>query len=258
MDNSRLSRFTSSEIVKLIPSGKRSPFSIQGESYIIKKAQQYHIGKELDSTEKGKAVKWGLFVEHWLMHERPDILGLNYTLTPKSTLFHPKHADIWAGSPDGYNNTTDAVIDLKCPFTLTSYADFAICKNISQVRAKHTDGEKYYWQIVSNCAILGKTKGELIIYVPTITELEEIVHYAIHGDIDDQHLYTFINYALDGELPYITDKCKFGNKISFEFDIPASDFELLENKAKLAGDILTEMKIDNADCLEIIKNYKKR
>ena len=241
MDIIRNGRFTSSEIFNLISNGKKAgEFGKPFYTYVKKKAQEVKLGRSMNSGDGGKATKWGSFVENWLMFEKPDIIGLEYTLTPKSTKKAPlNYGAFWCGSKDGFNNNTNAVIDLKCPYTLDSFADFADCKTMADVRENHKDGEKYYWQLLSNAFIEGVTKAELIVYMPTLDDLQEIMFYAINGSHDISDIY-FIGNAKDDDLPYVTDKCSYNNVLKFEFDIPTEDTELLKERVYQASKLLVE------------------
>ena len=247
MDKIRNGKFTSSTIVGLVSKGKEkgsvgAPFN----TLVKQKRQERKLGRSLETDSKARSMTWGSFVEMWLMYERPDIIGLEYTLTPKSTKAHPKFEDIWVGSKDGHNNNTKAIIDLKCPFTLTSFCDFADCKNIEEVRKNHKDGEKYYWQIVSNACIDGLTKGELIIYVPTLEELMAIQKYAYDGNFEKHPTYEgnakdfyFISMADEQELPYIElEKSDYKNVLRFAFDITQEDIDFLTGRVEMAGKLL--------------------
>lgn len=242
MDIIRSGKFTSSEIYYLLSNGKKSgEYGKPFYTYIKKKAQELKLGASLSSGDGGKACKWGSFVENWIMFERADILGLEYTLTPKSTkLMRGNLGKYWAGSKDGLNNNSRAVIDLKCPFTLDSFCDFADCKNIDEVRLYHRDGEKYYWQLVSNSILDNVNNAELIIFVPTFEQVQEIMAYAANGNHDVNDSY-FIGNAKDGDLPYITEKSKYHNLVKFEFDIPREDKDLLISRVEVASKILKEL-----------------
>jgi len=229
----------------------KNTFSTGGFTYIRSKLRERKLKRSIENNDSGRAANWGKFVELWLSNERPDIIGMNYTMSPNKTIAHPKYADIWCGSKDCKNNSTNAVGDLKCPYTLTSYFDFydlwvagktlgfrevlinGYTDDMGQ-KVVHTSGYDYYIQIVSNCHIEGTNKGELIIYVPTYDELSEIMVYAANGDHGNIVPCTFISWALDGDLPYIPKESDLPNKLVFEFDIPQEDLYLLESRVQLA------------------------
>lgn len=243
MNPIRIGRFTSSEIYNLMANGRAkdsvgAPFF----NYVKKKRQERKMGCSFCSTDSGKAAKWGSFVEWWLMYKKPDLLGLEYTLTPSTTTAHKDYTDYWAGSRDGYNNLTQAVIDLKCPWTRESFADFADCQTIDDVRQNHKDGEKYYWQLVSNVCIAESAMGhkvenaELIIFMPTEEQLGLIQHAAVHGD-HGQDVF-FIGNANEGDLPFNPSTSQYPSLIKFCFTIPQSDKDVLTERVKKAIELL--------------------
>ena len=237
MNPIRIGRFTSSEIYNLMANGRAkdsvgAPFF----NYVKKKRQERKMGCSFGSNDSGKATKWGSFVEWWLMYKRPDIIGLEYTLTPSTTTAHKDYSDYWAGSRDGYNNLTQAVIDLKCPWTRESFADFADCQTVDEVRENHRDGEKYYWQLVSNACIAGVDNAELVIFLPNEEQVALIQHSAIHSDHGLDAF--FIGNANEGDLPYNPKQSQYQSLIKFCFTIPQSDKDALTERVKKAIELL--------------------
>lgn len=234
----RVGKFTSSEISNLMSNGKKSgEYGKPFYNYVKKKRQERKLKRSMSYGSSSKETTWGSFVEYWLMYERPDLLGMEYTLTPSLTVCHPEFEDVWCGSRDGFNNNTKAVIDLKCPYTLGSFADFADCKNIDEVRSNTQYGDDYYWQLVSNAAIGGVKKAELIIYMPTLPQLREISTFA-HDGLHEFGSLNFITMAADIELPYLPENSEYKNIIKFEFDIPSEDIEALTERVKEASKLL--------------------
>jgi hypothetical protein len=239
LDEIRNGKFTSSEISALLSNGKKdgevgAPF----KTYVKQTNQERKLRRGLETSNDGRAQKWGSFVEAWLMFESPEVIGFEYTLSPKCTLPHPDYPDCWVGSRDGLNNNTNAIIDLKCPFTLGSFCDFADCETIADVRKNTKSGEDYYWQLVSNACIHGTNKAELIVFVPTLDQLKNIIQYAIHGDHPAEIDCYFIGMSQPEELPYIPENSLYNNKLVFPFEIPESDIQLLTSRVKLASGML--------------------
>jgi hypothetical protein len=229
----RIGKFTSSQAVKLVSKGKGDPFGKPFYTYVKSRRQERNAGRALDGGSGGRATVWGSFVENWLMFKRPDIIGMEYTLTPQRTDVHPTIAD-WCGSRDGFNNDTGAVIDIKCPYTMQSFCDFADCKNIDEVRAEHTDGDKYYWQLVSNACIAGVDKAELIIFCPNEEQLQGIQEYAVMGTHDFGNDVYFIGNGDVSELPYLPVTAKYSNVLRFAFDVPQADKDFLTERVQAA------------------------
>lgn len=234
----RIGRFTSSEIVALTSNGKKTgEFGKPFYTYVKQTNQERKAKRSLDLNRGKRDTVWGSFVESYLMHEAPELIGFEYTFTPSLTVAHPKYPDMWCGSRDMFNNKRKAVVDLKCPFTLTSFCNFADCETIGDVRNYTDKGEDYYWQLVSNACIAGVDKAELIVFIPTPEILQNIQLYAVHGDHHFNNVY-FIGNAIDEELPYLPSDAEYKNILRFEFDIPETDLLFLENRVIEASKLL--------------------
>lgn len=233
-------KFTSSKIAALVSNGKAKDSVGAPFTTLVKKVNQCRKAqRSIYSDSSSKATSWGILVEHWLMFQHPEIIGLEYTLTPSTSTVHPLFPNSWAGSRDGLNNDTNAVIDIKCPYTMESFCDFADCSNIEDVRNKTKSGEDYYWQLVSNACIHGTDKAELIIFCPTVEQLNEIQVYSM----DDEHreYAYYIGTANVDTLPYLPSNAIYDNVIKFAFTIPQSDIDLLTARVKMASELLVEL-----------------
>jgi hypothetical protein len=248
----RIGHLTSSEIVNLFSRGKREmtaeelalrPKSGKGSSvkyieegfgdgaltYIAKKRMERRLGRGLNDVGTAKPMLWGKNAEKVCF----DLLGKEYQLSSLETIEHPEYT--WfAGSPDGRNE--DAVLEIKCPFTVYSFCTFADCKDISEIREKHPDGEKYYWQCVGNSILLDLNYSELIIYCPYKSELNLVREEAENAW--NLNKVAWIALSDDEDLPYIPDNGHYKNLYKFRFEIPKSDKELLTNLIIEAGKIL--------------------
>jgi hypothetical protein len=113
---------------------------------------------------------------------------------------------------------------------------------ITKVREVCESGDKFYWQITSNGCITGRNNGELILYLPYKSELEEIKHAAMNFDGPDPGRFKWIAYADDEELPYLVDGGHYKNLNFLSFPIPAKDRISLHAKVEEAGAELTPFK----------------
>jgi len=169
-----------------------------------------------------------------------NVLGLDYTLCSSVTLQHPD-IPYWVGSPDA---TTETIVgDLKCPMTLTSFCQLVDpcwanntlyeALTIEAVREGHKDGDKFFWQIVSNAVLTGKKIGRLIIYVPFEDELEEI-RQMIEGKPD----FYWIHMADKNKLPYLVRGGFYQNINVIEFPIMDRDVDALTARVLECGEKL--------------------
>ena len=156
----RIGNFTSSNIHKLLSKAKNGKdFGKPAITYIEDCNIQREMGIYLGVESNARELQWGKHCEQFAF----DNISLAYTITSDVTVVHPNYP-FWVGSADGYN--TDTVFDLKCPMTRKSFFGLVAGENIYSMRdgferntaqySAHTDADKYYWQLVSNAAILGK------------------------------------------------------------------------------------------------------
>jgi hypothetical protein len=277
--------FTSSEIVALTTFGTRkmtkeelgkrpkegvgsATATIEDETILSDPATTYihecnmerRMGKPIDAESNARPLAWGKLVEKKVF----EVLDVDYKLISKETIVHPKY-DFWCGTPDAEKENTCG--DIKAPFTLKSFCSLVdpLYEGLTGIEAmnalrfgytnkkglkvkKHADGEKFYWQIVSNATLLEVNGivpncdfGELIIFCPYQSEMESIMELA--GQIDDpleQRKYYFISQAIiegppfDG-LPFILDEGYYKNLNIIRFEIPKRDKLFLERMVKNSG-----------------------
>lgn len=228
----RVGNFTSSQIYNLLAVGKdRVSFGAPALTYIDETNISREVGRSVSNDASSKEMAWGSMLEGYVYDK---YLWTEYSPVFTETTIHPD-IDFWAGSPDVVSNSVSRKVgDIKCPFTLKSFVHFARCKDIAEVRELHKDGEKYYWQLVSNAAILGCDLAELIIFCPHKTELDVIRERCLDNDEWSQ-LY----YKSDGELPYLIEGVSiYGSLVRFEFEVPKDDIERLTDAVLRAGKLL--------------------
>lgn len=243
----RNGNFTSSEIVALTASGKaKGSIGKPFYTYVDECNMERRLGMALENEIDAKPTSWGKLIE-----KRPfEQLSTEYHLCSDETLDHPS-IDFWKGSPDlkkYLELNIRAVGDLKCPMTRKSfcqmvdpyYEDGNLVYEgltIEAVRANHKDGEKYFWQIVSNAIITGAKKGELIVYMPYKSELEDIRTLA--SSAGEMGEYTkWIYFASDEQLPHILDGGHYKSINVIEFDILQRDIDFLTERVLEAGKLL--------------------
>ena len=233
----RIGNFTSSQIAALMTNGKeKDSFGKPALTYIKQKKRERRLGRSIDNDSNARPLTWGKMVEAIAFEQ----LGTSYGLYSNKTLVHPTIGR-WSGSPDGVNHSEPkAVIDLKCPITLNSFCDFADCNTIEDIRANHTSGDTYFWQLVSNAIISCLDYAELIVYCPYKSELEAIKDMCSPNSLDreDAHKYAWIYYASDDELPWIPDGGHYKNINIFRFQVPQSDKDALTERVLRAINLL--------------------
>lgn len=273
LSNQRNGNFTSSEIIALLSTTSRpmtdeelkehlelNPKSKKKniEAWPGKAAVTYlnqcnlerRLGRSLDGELDAKPCNWGKFVEVLLF----QLLDGDYTYNSQDTLTHPL-LDYWKGTPDGFKITENkTVVDAKCPFTLESFCNLVNplydgFKGMEAMKAliegytdkqglfhsPHKDGEKFYWQLVSNACIDDCTHAELIIYCPYESELSVIQSAAVQSGNPSAY---FIANSSPKALPYLKDDGFYKNINIISFEIQQSDKDLLTETVKKAAKYL--------------------
>lgn len=244
MDCIRNGNFTSSEIYRLMSNGKgKGSFGVPFYSYIEECRMERRLCRSLDAEVDARPTSWGTLVEKRVF----DLLNTDYRLCSKTTIQHPE-IEYWTGTPDV--EKTDTVGDIKSPITLKSFCQLVdpyikdgevIHKSmtIEAVRENHKDGEKFYWQLVSNAVLLNKPWAELIVHVPYLRELEDIrILASSAGELGE---YTrWIYHATDEQLPYLVEGGQYKNLNVIRFPVPDCDKEALKERVIEAGKILNQ------------------
>lgn len=224
-------------------------------TYIQECNTERRLGRPIEHEVDAKPFSWGKLNEV-RVH---DLLGTDYKLCSTETLDHPKYK-CWKGSPDFIRYMEqaieNAVADAKCPITLKSFCQlvdpyyigglegmdyinalrFGWTDKDGYFHEKHPDGEKYYWQLVSNSCITLCKYAELIVYMPYQSELEAIRQMA-DGNPD----YFWIRFAgTDEKMPYLVDGGFYRNINVFRFEVPFLDKQLLTRRVEMAEKKLIE------------------
>lgn len=230
MNPIRDGKFTSSNIWALMTKDRKGDgFGAPALKLIKQKQYERKLKRTLDSDLNSKPVNWGKLIEKRVQAMLP--FDMNYQSL--ETVVHPTIPN-WAGTPDYLG--PDTVGDIKCPWTLQSFCDMYEAMLIGAAELKDVKPE-YYWQLVSNSVLTGKAKAELTIYVPYQTELEDIRELARSQD-EDLERYTFINFALDDDLPYLNPAGEYKNILTMTFTVPPEDQLALAVAVEKANAIL--------------------
>lgn len=239
MNQLRNGNFTSSEIVALTKEGKASgTFGVPALTYIRQCNMERRLNRSIETEQSARPLTWGKIGEKVAF----QLLGLDYTLTSDVTIQHPVF-DYWVGSPDG-KRMPDTIVDIKCPYTLQSFCDLVDplyngltgMAAMNAIRKGHKDGDKYYWQLVSNGIITGCDKAELIVFMPQVKDLETFRSEAEMAD--PRNAYSWIFFASDEELPHLVPGGIYQSINKITFDIPAEDIACLTDLVSRGGEKL--------------------
>jgi hypothetical protein len=238
----RVGNFTSSEIVALTKRDKKGGFGAPALTYIEETNMERRLNRSLTTEIDARPLTWGKLLEERVF----ELLGLEYALTSQETSQHPD-IPFWAGSKDGIKHDEGkTIMDIKCPMTLKSFCQLVQplyngltgMDAMNAIRENHKDGDKYYWQLVSNACIESAKCAELIVYVPYFSELTDIrmMAHNVSGDQSPKHYW--IAMSNDDDLPYLLDGGYYRNVNVIRFEIPEADKQLLTDMVKKAGEML--------------------
>ena len=245
LSEERNGNFTSSEIVALTTNGKaKDSFGAPFYTYVEECNMERRLKRSISCEENAKPLSWGKICERYVC-DNPQILGLEYSVNLSDTTRHPT-IDCWLGSEDVLKE--DTVGDIKSPKTLKSFCQLVDCVYVKKlegmdamnyIRDNHKDGEKYYWQIVSNAIIHDKKFGELIVFVPYKSELPELKKLALVLDAESGvYQYSWVANVNDSELTYLNDIGVYKNKTVIRFEIPQEDKTFLTSRVLSASELL--------------------
>lgn len=241
MDPKRIGNFTSSEISALMSKGQAAgsigkPFY----TYIQQTNYERMLGRSLDREASARPLDWGTLIESRVF----QLLGLDYKLCSQETIDHPR-IPFWKGSPDCQKFDPGLTIcDIKSPLTLSSFCQLVTglyeedVDPVAYFRTNHKDGDKYYYQLLSNAEITRSKYAELVVYCPYKSELDSIRALAEELDDPGKSRYHWIYSARDEELPWLPDNSKYKNLNVIRWEVPDTEKWLLIERVKKAGEKL--------------------
>jgi len=253
LSNIRIGNITSSEIVSLVSNGRtKDSFGAPFYTYVDECIMERFFKHKLELESDVKAFSWGKLCEI-IVHDK---LPLSYIMQSEITYPHPEIQE-WCGTPDGQviiNDCCDTITDIKCPLTrkafynlikfiydfdgltVTKKESFNGDEVIQQIRKQSKEGEKYYWQLVSNSIILNSKYAELIIFMPYLEELAEIKAY--NTTLDNP--YWKVEYAKEGELPYVYKESGIDSVNIIRFEVPQADKDFLTERVLAAIELINK------------------
>lgn len=254
-------------------SGKRKTVDDYGKpfyTYVKDCRIERFFKQKLNNDVDVIAMSWGKLCEK-LVH---NLLPYKYLFHSNITIDHPR-VNGWMGTPDGSipiyyvltkNTITgfyeyldkgieyiDTVTDVKCPSSRKKFYelieplydfdgfDATPKANVNgneamQLIRKTVEGEKYYWQLVSNACILNAKYAELIVFMPYYEDLAEI---KLYNNTLKVPFYKVENSKFE-ELPHILKESGVNNINKIRFEVPAEDKAFLEKRVKEAIRLINE------------------
>lgn len=156
----RLGKFTSSEIWKIINTGRGGELITQtGRSYILSKVAEA-VSDAPPQEINSKALEWG--------RENEQLAISAFTSLKKETveIQTAYDADMVFGTPDG--ETPTHILEIKCPYDQSRHVENLLIADSAELRKSRPE---YYWQLTMNMMLAGKRKGYFISYDPRMKEI---------------------------------------------------------------------------------------
>ncbi|MFZ7166537.1 MAG: hypothetical protein ACO1G5_03225 [Bacteroidota bacterium] len=232
LNESRIGRFTSSEIYKLLTVGKtKGSFGKPALTYIEEKKLERELCRSLDVEVDTKVTSWG----HLCEIRVNDLLELKYQHVSNVTIVY---SDVWSGSTD-FRVPGERIAECKAyqPKKFIQYSKALIKGDIDFIRENF---EQEYWQGVSNAIINGVPVAELISYMPYEFELDDIRSLAQELVEQGNNNYRWVINCDKQYLPYLPDHSLFRSFNRFEFEVPQQDKERLISAVERAGKLLIQ------------------
>ena len=205
----RHGKYTSSAIYKLMGSDKVRT------TYIQEKKFEQKLGISLSTDTNAKSLTWGLLMEKYVAKY---YLKQGYNLNSDVVIQSPDYP-YWCGTPDG--DCGHIVFDIKNPFTRLSFCQQIEIIKSGDLELFEKNKPEYFWQLVSNSILTGIDTAELIVFMPKLSELQNIRDFA--SNLDDERLESrlfWIANSLDSDLPYLPEDCEYESYNSFKFEVP--------------------------------------
>lgn len=264
----RVGKVTSSDIVALTTYGKGAKeidnFGAPFKTYVAKKRREKFYKRKGDTRVETFPMQWGKLCELYVHFVSLNELGiLDYTYQSDvtsvdggaSTLIHPEIPE-WVGTPDEDARDEKVVADIKCPQSDSTHYDLIFPlynmdqsktnidgnEAIKKIREASTEGEKYYWQLVSNACIMGYNKGELIVFLPKLSTIDSIKRFNDGEDLRYPLAVPFdkIRWKEEDEIFHLPDESLIDELNFIRFDIPQEDKDFLTYRVKKAIEMINQ------------------
>jgi hypothetical protein len=156
----RLGVFTSSEIYKLMGSGKGKMFTDAGEKYIMEKVAERLTGCR-DDVKTTPAMQWGIDNEPKAKQWVAKIKGWEI----HDTGFVKHHTLNYGGSGDGWVRDINGAIEVKCLNTANHLQEVRYSETIEELKSNYPNR---YWQVTSDAFLRGCDKIIMCWFDPRI------------------------------------------------------------------------------------------
>ena len=166
----RKGKFTASEIYNLLTTSKKKDelFGETAMSYIKEKVSEYLMSDDVFSEIQcmnfsNAATRWGETYESEARDLYMEITGMNIYET--GFVEYTKYS---GGSPDGVNEDSKGLIEIKCPFNSSKHIEFMMMEKPEDLLKL---SKQYYYQCQANMMFCQKEYLDFISYDPRFSPL---------------------------------------------------------------------------------------
>lgn len=232
----RNGRFTSSQASRIVGGVNKptKPFYTYAEEVALERV----LGRRITPEADAKALRWGSLMECIIF----DCLPLHYSMTHKNTVVHNKYGDIWSGTPDYKVEIDKKTGEIKC-YYLKNWVKYSLALKSGDLERIKAEFPQPYWQVVSNAMLNGHKKAELLTFIPTKEQLENIIvkieeeDFLERNNLDPKDYYFYTTENIES-FNYLPNEWKDRNLVMFEFEIPTADRQfLLERVLKFRQEV---------------------
>ncbi len=181
----RLSRFTASEIHKLMGSSRSGDtLSKTAETFVYEKAAEILTGQR--KAIYGDALEWGKQYEPDAFNHFARITFDEFTYYGGETYVFIPYGDNSGYSPDGLSK--DAILEIKCPYNSAIHLKNFTIYDADSLKALHPE---YYWQMQLGMIAADLDKGYFVSYDPRMPQgkvihVAEIERHLVQDEIDEK------------------------------------------------------------------------
>ena len=185
----RMGRFTASEFHRLMTEPRSKADKEAGKlsqgamTYVMEKVAERITGKPAKDEFDSKYTQWG--EEHEPLAKSIYEAVFDRKVKLSGFIEYGDHA---GGSPDGLV-MDDGILEIKCPYTITSHLGHLMLSNADDLKA---DKPEYYWQCLGYMLITGREWCDFISYhphFPARLQLKRITIVAASVKDDMERLY---------------------------------------------------------------------
>jgi hypothetical protein len=179
----RLGKFTASSAYKLVTYPNKAELPAGAITYILEKVCEIACEPQDDAPFTNAAIQWGRDHELEAIEWFEDKLNYTVQATGENQQFIELPELNAGATPDGLIDD-NAIVEVKCPNSIT-HLNYLNIKGEDSL--KETE-PKYYWQMMMQFLVTGRSKGYFVSYDPRFKKESLRLHiaiiYAVPTDIE--------------------------------------------------------------------------